>query len=118
MAPQQRQMAEAFLQAGNPESDQGTNPPVQDAPIPNSENGLSEINSNSQRSVPLPRSVQAVLPQRTFVSRTYRLAPHIVGTLNAIARDRMQQRSYPYTREDIIHEALSDWFRQQGYMMG
>ena len=65
---------------------------------------------------PTARPPQTLMPQRTFVSRTYRLAPHLVGTLNAAASERAQQRAYPYTREDILHEALSDWFKKQGYL--
>ena len=105
MSQEQRKIAEEFLQSGKapPKT------PVSDR----------RENENGDRSDPSHLASQAsrtLMPQRTFVSRTYRLAPHLVGTLNAAASERALERAYPYTREDILHEALSDWFKKQGYL--
>lgn len=105
MAPERRKMAEVFLQSGKASRE-----------TPSSDRGEAE---NMDRPNPSPSASQAsrtLMPQRTFVSRTYRLAPHLVGTLNAAASERALERIYPYTREDILHEALSDWFKKQGYL--
>ena len=147
MAPQQRQMAEAFLRAG--QAPPPSEPPLSTVPggpattsstvvrMGNGSHRLQEDLSpppptdeqyglvsvdrvdhppHEIESRPTPRLLQTMMPQRTFVSRTYRLAPHLVGTLNAAASEKAQQRTSPYTREDILHEALSDWFKKQGYM--
>ena len=105
MTPERRKMAEEFLQSGQPPRKTST-----------SDRRENENIDRSDPSLSASRASRTLMPERTFVSRTYRLAPHLVGTLNAAASERALERTYPYTREDILHEALSDWFKKQGYL--
>jgi hypothetical protein len=51
-----------------------------------------------------------------IVSMTFRLPAPLAGQLVGVATERKLQRERPFTQQDIVCEALHQWFMRNGYV--
>ncbi|MCP5525105.1 MAG: hypothetical protein H7A46_26570 [Verrucomicrobiales bacterium] len=58
-------------------------------------------------------NLSVVVP--AIVSMTFRLPAPLAGQLVGVATERKLQRDKPYTQQDIVVEALRQWFLRNGY---
>jgi len=58
-------------------------------------------------------SLSVVVP--AIVSMTFRLPASLAGRLVGVATERKLQRERPFTQQDIVSEALRQWFARNGY---
>jgi hypothetical protein len=59
------------------------------------------------------REVQSV----AIVSVTFRLPANIPPTLLKASSDRKIKKIHPFTQQDIVAEALTDWLKKNGYQI-
>ena len=58
-------------------------------------------------------NLSVVVP--AIVSMTFRLPVPLAGQLVGVASERKLQRDKPFTQQDIVAEALRQWFLRNGY---
>ena len=59
-------------------------------------------------------SLSVVVP--AIVSMTFRLPAPLAGQLVGVATERKLQRERPFTQQDIVVEALRQWFMRNSYV--
>ena len=58
--------------------------------------------------------LSVVIP--AIVSMTFRLPASLAAQLVGVATERKLQRQRPFTQQDIVAEALRQWFLRNGYV--
>ena len=55
------------------------------------------------------------VPGQSYVTMTFRLPPEIPQGLLRASADRKIKKVRPFTQQEIVSEALSQWLRKNGY---
>lgn len=65
-----------------------------------------------------PSSKEPSTPERaeTLVSMTFRLPAEIPAALVKASADRKVRRERPYTQQEMVARALSEWLEKSGYL--
>jgi len=56
------------------------------------------------------------VPGQTYVSMTFRMPPEIPQGLLRASADRKIKKIRPFTQQEIVSEALSQWLKKQGFL--
>jgi len=56
------------------------------------------------------------VPGQSYVTMTFRLPPEIPQGLLRASADRKIKKVRPFTQQEIVSEALSQWLRKNGYV--
>jgi hypothetical protein len=133
----------AFVKAGTPTAKVVGNPPAPTAeaastnkmvePLPASrsedptkeptvallqEAKKGEAETSAKDAAPKPRRSKQTEPAASsagFVSMTFRLPPEIPSGLVRASADRKIKKIRPYTQQEIVAEALSQWLERNGF---
>lgn len=56
------------------------------------------------------------VPGQSYVTMTFRLPPEIPQGLLRASADRKIKKVRPFTQQEIVSEALSQWLKKQGFL--
>lgn len=80
----------------------------------------AEIEAVKRRPEPAPRppppraATQPNVPPPGLVSMTFRLPGHLPDELIRVSAARKVRRAKPWSQQEIVAEALAQWFRRNG----
>lgn len=104
------EQAKRFLEPeGTLREKRGSRPP----PEPDEPNPPPAPEHPTHMTVKPSPNLSVVVP--AIVSMTFRLPAPLAGQLVGVASERKLQREKPFTQQDIVVEALRQWFLRNGY---